>query len=60
MTNPTPTHGTIMWTELMTRDLPKAAGGEIRRPPFDIPGIGRIAMIADPTGAALGLMTPAS
>ncbi len=36
----------------------KAAGGEIRRPCFDVPGIGRIAMIADPTGAPLGIMTP--
>ncbi|WP_299932143.1 VOC family protein [uncultured Pelagimonas sp.] len=124
-------HGTIWWTELMTRDLPKAldyyaqtcgweyeampdpdtggtyqvamkdgkpvaglmdmsqmeqltgipphwftyiavddvdatvaateaAGGEIRRPCFDVPGIGRIAIIADPTGAALGIMTPAA
>lgn len=129
MTNPAPTHGTVMWTELMTRDLPKAleyyseicgwdydimpdpdtggsyhvakkdgqpvaglmdisdmqaqsgeparwftyiavddvdaavnatraAGGEILRPPFDVAGIGRIAIIADPTGAAFGLMTP--
>ena len=37
-----------------------AAGGAVRREPFDIPGIGRIAIIADPAGAALGLMTPAA
>ncbi|MCT8161825.1 VOC family protein [Pseudoruegeria sp. SHC-113] len=37
----------------------KAQGGEILRPPFDIPGVGRIAIITDPTGAALGIMTPA-
>ena len=36
-----------------------ALGGEIRRPPFDMPGIGRIAIVADPTGAVMGLMTPA-
>ena len=36
-----------------------AQGGTIRRPPFEVPDIGRIAIIADPTGAALGLMTPA-
>lgn len=36
-----------------------ALGGEIRRPPFDVPGIGRIAIVADSTGAAMGLMTPA-
>ncbi|MBO9465502.1 VOC family protein [Tropicibacter sp. R15_0] len=37
-----------------------AAGGEIRRPAFDVPGIGRIAIIADPTGAPVGIMTPAA
>jgi predicted enzyme related to lactoylglutathione lyase len=34
-----------------------ANGGKIRREPFDAPGIGRIAMIADATGAAMGWMT---
>lgn len=33
------------------------AGGAIRRPPFQIPG-GRIAVVADATGAVLGLMEP--
>ena len=37
-----------------TRD----AGGQIHREPFDVAGVGRIAIIADPTGAAIGLMTP--
>jgi predicted enzyme related to lactoylglutathione lyase len=27
---------------------------------FEVPDTGRIAIIADPTGAALGIMTPAS
>jgi predicted enzyme related to lactoylglutathione lyase len=36
----------------------KAQGGTVFREPWDIEGVGRIAMIADPTGAALGLMTP--
>ena len=35
------------------------AGGTVKMPPFDIPSIGRIAMVADPTGAAVCLMTPA-
>jgi predicted enzyme related to lactoylglutathione lyase len=35
-----------------------AAGGRIRRHPFEVPGIGRIAIVTDPTGAAVGLMTP--
>ena len=37
-----------------TRDL----DGQIMRDPFDVPGIGRIAIITDPSGAALGIMTP--
>jgi uncharacterized protein len=36
-----------------------AAGGKALMPPSDIPGAGRIAMIADPQGAALYLMRPA-
>ncbi len=35
-----------------------AAGGEIRRPCCDVLGIGRIAIIADPIGAAVGIMSP--
>jgi predicted enzyme related to lactoylglutathione lyase len=34
-----------------------ANGGKLERPPFDIPGIGRIAIVSDPTGASLGWMT---
>jgi len=36
----------------------EAAGGKVMQPPFDIPTVGRIAMIADPTGAVIGIMTP--
>jgi uncharacterized protein len=36
-----------------------AAGAKLLRPLFDVPGIGRIAIIQDPTGAALGWITPA-
>ena len=37
-----------------------AAGGQVLRPPWDVPGVGRIAIVTDPTGAAVGLMTPSS
>jgi predicted enzyme related to lactoylglutathione lyase len=37
----------------------EAAGGSIKMPPFDIAGVGRIAVIADPLGAVVCLMTPA-
>lgn len=36
----------------------EAAGGDIRRAPADIPGIGRFAVAADPQGAGFLLMTP--
>jgi predicted enzyme related to lactoylglutathione lyase len=36
----------------------EAGGGSIHRPPADIPGIGRFAVVADPQGAALILFTP--
>lgn len=34
------------------------AGGSVRRAPFDVPGTGRIAIVVDPVGAPVGLMTP--
>ncbi len=37
----------------------RALGGAVHRPPWDIPGVGRIAVVSDPTGAAMGLITPA-
>lgn len=33
-------------------------GGTVMRPPFDIPGVGRIAIVQDSTGAVMGWMTP--
>ena len=36
------------------------AGGRLSRPIFDIPQVGRIAMLTDPDGAALGMMTPSA
>ena len=35
------------------------AGGSMRMPPMDIPGIGRFAMVADPQGAVFNLFQPA-
>ena len=35
-------------------------GGRVLRPPFEIQDVGRIAVIADPSGAVLGLITPAT
>ena len=34
------------------------AGGAVRMPPYDIPGVGRMALVADPQGVAFYLMTP--
>lgn len=34
----------------------EANGGKVQRPPFFIPGIGRISIISDSTGASVGLM----
>lgn len=36
----------------------RAAGGQVMREPFEVPGTGRIAVISDPGGAAIGIMTP--
>ena len=35
-----------------------AAGGHVKREPWDVEGVGRIASVQDPTGATMGLMTP--
>jgi predicted enzyme related to lactoylglutathione lyase len=35
-----------------------AAGGKVMREPFDVPGVGVIAIVQAPTGAAMGWMTP--
>ena len=37
-----------------------AAGAVIKKPAFDVPGVGRIAIIQEPGGAAIGWMSPAS
>ena len=33
----------------------KSLGGDVRRPPDDIPGVGRFAIVADPLGAVIAL-----
>jgi uncharacterized protein len=35
-------------------------GGQIVMPPFDVPEVGRIAVVLDPQGAAIGLFKPAA
>ncbi len=37
----------------------KAAGATIHREPWDVPEVGRIAIVGDPNGAVMGWMTPA-
>jgi predicted enzyme related to lactoylglutathione lyase len=37
-----------------------AAGAKIMKPPFDVPGVGRIAIVQEPGGACVGWMTPAN
>ena len=37
-----------------------SSGGAILRPPFDIPNVGRIAIVQDSSGAPLGIMTSAA
>lgn len=34
------------------------AGARVERPPFDVPGVGRIAILQEPGGAMIGWMTP--
>lgn len=38
-------------------EMATAAGGSVLMPPFDVPEVGRIAGIADPSGAAIYLIT---
>ena len=37
-----------------------AAGATLMRPIFDVPGVGRIAILREPGGAAIGWITPAN
>ena len=55
------------WTTYITPDdvddtaaKAKELGGSVMREPWDIEGVGRIAVLADPLGAVFGLYKPAS
>jgi uncharacterized protein len=37
-----------------------AVSAKLMRPMFDVPGVGRIAIVKDPTGAMIGWITPAA
>ena len=37
-----------------------AAGAKLMKPVFDVPGVGRIAILMEPGGAGVGWITPAS
>jgi predicted enzyme related to lactoylglutathione lyase len=37
-----------------------AAGARLMRPIFDVPKVGRIAILSEPGGAGVGWMTPVS
>ena len=37
-----------------------AAGAKLMKPIFEVPGVGRIAILLEPGGAGIGWMTPAS
>jgi predicted enzyme related to lactoylglutathione lyase len=38
----------------------RAAGATVMREPFDVPSVGRIAILTQPGGAVIGWMTPAT
>ncbi len=40
-------------------EMAKENGGSVMRDPFDVPGVGRIAIVSEPGGAVAGWMTPA-
>jgi len=37
----------------------EAGGGKVAKAPFEVTDVGRIAIVVDPAGAAIGLITPA-
>lgn len=42
-----------------TTERAHSMGAEVKKPPSDIPGVGRFSIVADPTGGVLGYITPA-
>lgn len=61
---PTPemTHGPCWITYVAVDDVDAAAKAapKLHAEPFDVPGVGRIAMVTDGGGALVGLITPAA
>ena len=59
-----PDHPPGWMTYIAVDDVDKArkqagkAKGKVLKEPFDVQGVGRIAMIRDPSGAVAGLITP--
>jgi len=53
-------------TYLSVEDISKAedatakSGGEVMRAPVDVPGVGKLAVVSDATGAMIGLIEPAN
>ena len=43
-----------------TCETVKAQNGSIRQPPFEVPGVGMIALASDPSGGVFGLIKPAT
>ena len=62
-THDTPGEGAYWHAYLAVEDVDECAqstldlGGKVLVPPQDIPGVGRICVISDPTGAVMHLMT---
>lgn len=57
--NPPPSHwNTYIAVENAdeTAEKIKANGGNVKVPPFDAPGVGRIAMVSDPAGAPFAII----
>jgi uncharacterized protein len=54
----------LTWIQLAGVDAAveraSAAGGNVLAPAFDVPEIGRMAILADPTGGVFGVITPAA
>ena len=63
MANPVPGAPAHWMTYVTVDDVDKrienaqAAGGELLMPAMDVPGVGRMATIADPGGAAISIIT---
>jgi predicted enzyme related to lactoylglutathione lyase len=37
----------------------RSGGGDVLKEPWDVQGVGRVAMVKDPSGGVVGIMTPA-